>query len=153
MGLDFAVSPCSQQDLRKNVGEYPLGRNMRFVTSILDKRFITTDATRKEVKNSVRKQRLFRTHVSSAISYIILDLDYFDSTICKTLHQALMQMRSKQSHSHNLFVAVNPSWNGSFASFLFKKDLGGEVNGILPALPPTGPTAQNGCKHLDLVQR
>ncbi len=119
----------------KKMGEYPLGRNMRFVPNIADKRFITTEATRKKVEMSVKKQRLWITHVSSAVSYIISDLDYYESTIGKTLRQALMQMRSKRSPDRNLFVAVDTSWNGSFVSFLFKKDLEAEVNGILPALP------------------
>ncbi len=119
----------------KKMGEYPLGRNMRFVPNIADKRFITTEATRKKVEMSVKKQRLWITHVSSAVSYIISDLDYHDGTIGKTLRQALMQMRSKRSPDRNLFVAVDTSWNGSFVSFLFKKDLEAEVNGILPALP------------------
>ena len=119
----------------KKMGEYPLGRNMRFVPNISDKRFITTEATRKKVEMSVKKQRLWITHVSSAVSYIISDLDYFDTTIGTTLRQALMQMRSKRSPDRNLFVAVDTSWNGSFVSFLFKKDLESEVNGILPALP------------------
>jgi hypothetical protein len=119
----------------KKMGEYPLGRNMRFVPNIADKRFITTEATRKKVEMSVQKQRLWITHVSSAVSYIISDLDYYDTTIGKTLRQALMQMRSKRSPDRNLFVAVDTSWNGSFVSFLFKKDLEAEVNGTLPALP------------------
>jgi hypothetical protein len=119
----------------KKMGEYPLGRNMRFVPNIADKRFITTEATRKKEEMSVKKQRLWITHVSSAVSYIILDLDYYDSTIGKTLRQALMQMWSKRSPDCNLFAAVHSSWNGSFISFLFKKDLEAEVNGILPALP------------------
>jgi hypothetical protein len=119
----------------KKMGEYPLGRNMQFVRNIADKRFITTEATRKKVEMSVKKQRLWITHVSSAISYIISDLDYYDTTIGKTLRQALMQMRSKRSPDRNLFVAVDTSWNGTFVSFLFKKDLEAEVNGILPALP------------------
>jgi hypothetical protein len=119
----------------KKVEDYPLGRNMRFIPNILDKRFITTDATRKKVENSVKKQRLFTTNVSSAISYIISDLDYFESTAGTTLRQALMQMRSKKSPERNLFLAVDTSWNGAFVSFLFKKDLDAEVNAILPALP------------------
>jgi hypothetical protein len=117
------------------MGEYPLGRNMRFVPNIADKRFITTEATRKKEEMSAKKQRLWITHVSSAVSYIISDLDYYDTTIGKTLRQALMQMRSKRSPDCNLFVAVDTSWNGTFVSFLFKKDLEAEVNGILPALP------------------
>jgi hypothetical protein len=108
---------------------------MRFIPNILDKRLITTDATRKKVKNSVKKQRLFTTHVSIAISYIISDLNYFDSTAGTTLRQALMQMRSKKSPERNLFLAVDTSWNGAFVSFLFKKDLDAKVNAILPALP------------------
>jgi hypothetical protein len=119
----------------KKMGKYPLGRNMRFVPNIADERFITTEATRKKVEMSVKKQRLWITHVSSAVSYIILDLNYYDTTIGKTLRQALMQMRSKQSPDRNLFVAIDTSWNGTFVSFLFKKDLEVEVNGILPALP------------------
>jgi hypothetical protein len=119
----------------KRIGEYPLGRNMRFVPNIADKRFITTKATRKKVEMSVKKQRLWITHVYSAVSYIISDLDYYDTTIGKTLRQALMQMRSKRSPDCNLFVAVDTSWNGTFVSFLSKKDLEAEVNGILPALP------------------
>jgi hypothetical protein len=117
------------------MGKYPLGRNMRFVLNIAGKRFITTEATRKKVERSVKKQRLWITHVSSAVSYIISDLDYCETTIGKTLRQALMQMRSKRSPDRNLFVAVDTSWNGTFVSFLFKKDLEAEVNGILPALP------------------
>jgi hypothetical protein len=119
----------------KKMGEYPLGRNMRFVPNIADKRFITREATRKKVEMSVEKQHLWITHISSAVSYIISDLDYYDTTIGKTLRQALMQMRSKRSPDRNLFVAVDTSWNGSFVSFLFKKDVEVEVNGILPALP------------------
>jgi hypothetical protein len=64
-----------------------------------------------------------------------LDLDYYDTTIGKTLRQASMQMRSKQSPDRNLFVAIETSWNGTFVSFLFKMDLEAEVNGILPSLP------------------
>jgi hypothetical protein len=103
----------------KNLEDYPPGRNMRFIPNILDKRFITTDATRKKVENSVKKQRLFMPHVSSAFSYVISDLDYFDSTAGTTLRQALMQMRSKKSPERNLFLAVDTSWNGAFVSFLF----------------------------------
>jgi hypothetical protein len=119
----------------KKMGEYPLGRNMRFVPNIANKRFITTEGTRKKVEMSVKKQRLWITHVSSAVSYIISDLDFYDTTIGKTLRHALIQMRSKRSPDRNLFVAVDTSWKGSFVSFLFKKDLEAEVNGILPALP------------------
>jgi hypothetical protein len=115
--------------------KYLLERNMCFVPNIVDKRFITIEATRKKAEMSVKKQRLWITHVSSAISYIILDLDYFDSTIGKTLSQALMQMRSKRSPNPNLFVAVNTSCNGSFLSSLFKKDLEAEVNRTLPVFP------------------
>jgi hypothetical protein len=79
----------------KKMGENPLGRNMRFVPNIADKRFITMEATRKKVEMSVKKQLLWITHVSSTVSYIISDLDYYDTTIGKTLRQALMQMRSK----------------------------------------------------------
>jgi hypothetical protein len=75
---------------RKKMGEYPLGRNMGFVPNIADKRFITTEATRKKVEMSVKKQRLWITHVSSAVSYIISDLDYYDTTIGRTLCQALI---------------------------------------------------------------
>jgi hypothetical protein len=119
----------------ENVDDHPLGRKMRFVPNISDMGFLTTGATRKMVEKSVKEQRLFTTQVSSAISYMISDLDSFDSTIGKTLRQALMQMRSKQFPDQNLFLAVDTSWNGSFVSFLFKKDLEAEVNGILPALP------------------
>jgi hypothetical protein len=119
----------------KKVEGYPLGRNMRFVPNITDQRFITTQATRKKVENSVRKQRLFATSVSSAISYIISDLDFYESHAEKTLRQALMQMRSKTFPTRNLFLAVDTSWNGTFVSFLFKKDLEKEVNAMLPALP------------------
>ena len=42
----------------KKMGEYPLGRNMRFVPNIADKRFITMDSTTKKVEMSVKKQRL-----------------------------------------------------------------------------------------------
>jgi hypothetical protein len=119
----------------KKVDGYPLGRNMRFVPNITDQRFITTPATRKKVEASVKKQRLFATSVSSAISYIISDLDFYESHAGKTLRQALMQMRSKASPARNLFLAVDTSWNGTFVSFLFKKDLEGEVNAMLPALP------------------
>jgi hypothetical protein len=119
----------------KKMGRYLLGRNMRFVPNIADKRFITTEASRKKVEMSVKKQRLWITHVSSAVSYIILDLDYYDSTIGNTFRQALLQMRSKRSPDRNLFAAVDTLWNGTFISFLFKKDLEEEVNGILPGLP------------------
>lgn len=119
----------------KTVDGYPLGRNMRFVPNILDQRFITTATTRKKVEASVKKQRLFATSVSSSISHIISDLDFYESHASKTLRQALMQMRSKAFPSRNLFLAVDTSWNGSFVSFLFKKDLEGEVNAMLPALP------------------
>jgi hypothetical protein len=58
-----------------------------------------------------------------------------ESTIGKTFRQALLQMRSKRSPDRNLFAAVDTLWNGTFISFLFKKDLEEEVNGILPGLP------------------
>ncbi len=119
----------------KTVDGYPLGRNMRFVPNTTDQRFITTQSTRKKVEASVRKQRLFVANVSSSVSYIISDLDYYEAHTGKTLRQALMQMRSKAFPSRNLFLAVDTSWNTKFVSFLFKKDLAGEVNSMLPALP------------------
>jgi hypothetical protein len=119
----------------KTVDGYPLGRNMRFVPNTTDQRFITTQSTRKKVEASVRKQRLFVANVSSSVSYIISDLDYYEATTGNTLRQALMQMRSKAFPSRNLFLAVDTSWNTKFVSFLFKKDLAGEVNAMLPALP------------------
>jgi hypothetical protein len=42
----------------KKMAKYPLGRNMGFVPNIADKRFIITEATRKKVEMSVKKQRL-----------------------------------------------------------------------------------------------
>ncbi len=119
----------------KTVDGYPLGRNMRFVPNTTDQRFITTQSTRKKVETSVRKQRLFVANVSSSISYIISDLDYYEANTDKTLRQALMQMRSKAFPARNLFLAVDTSWNNKFVSFLFKKDLAGEANAMLPALP------------------
>jgi hypothetical protein len=87
------------------------------------------------VEASVRKQRLFAANVSSSVSYIILDLDYHEPNADMTLRQALMQMRSKAFPGRNLFLAVDTSWNTKLVSFLFKKDLAGEVNVTLPALP------------------
>ena len=60
----------------KSAIDYPLGRNMRFVPNIADKRFIITSATRKKVDQSIKKQCLFNSHVTSATSHIISDLDY-----------------------------------------------------------------------------
>jgi hypothetical protein len=119
----------------KTVDGYPLGRNMRFVPNTTDQRFITTASTRKKVESSVRKQRLFVANVASSVSYIISDLDYYEAQSNMTLRQALMQMRSKAFPARNLFLAIDTSWNSKFVSFLFKKDLAGEVNAILPALP------------------
>ncbi len=119
----------------KTMDGYQLGRNMCFVPNTTDQRFITTQSTRKKVEASVRKQRLFVANVSSSVSYIISDLDYYEATTGNTLRQALMQMRSKAFPSRNLFLAVDTSWNTKFVSFLFKKDLAGEVNAMLPALP------------------
>ncbi len=119
----------------KTVNEYPLGRNMRFVPNTTDQRFITTHSTRKKVEASVKKQRLFVANVSSSVSYIISDLDYYEAGTKMTLREALMQMRSKAFPARNLFLAVDTSWNTKFVSFLFKKDLAGEVNEMLPALP------------------
>mgnify|MGYP000662507752 CR=1 FL=1 len=119
----------------KTADGYPLGRNMRFVPNTTDQRFITTASTRKKVESSVRKQRLFVANVASSVSYIISDLDYYEAQSNMTLRQALMQMRSKAFPARNLFLAIDTSWNSKFVSFLFKKDLAGEVNAILPALP------------------
>jgi hypothetical protein len=112
-----------------------LAQNMSFVLNIPDKHFITTVATQKKVKTSSKKQQLSTTHLSSAISYINLDLDYSDTIIGSTLRQAVMQMRSNSSPGCNLFLAIDTSSNGSIVSFLFKKEVVVEVQGLLPALP------------------
>jgi hypothetical protein len=108
---------------------------MRFVPNTTNQRFIMTQSTRKKVKTSVRKQRLLVANISSSISYIISELDYYEANTGKMLQQALMQMRSKALPSRNLFLAVDTSWSNKFLSFLFKKDLAGKANAMLPALP------------------
>jgi hypothetical protein len=136
----------------KDMVEYPLGRNMRFIPNISDKRFLISDTTREKVVQSVTKQRLFTNLVSSDVSHIISNLDYRDKTIGMTLREALMQMRSKKSPARNLFLAVDMSWNESFVSFLFMKEHTAEVSAMLPALPlffehKLGATAWNWFKE------
>jgi hypothetical protein len=82
--------------------------------------------TWKKVEASVKKQRLFSTSISSAISYIILDLDLYDAQIAKTLRQALMQMQSKDSPNWNLFLAIDTSWNMAPLSHSFLKRISKE---------------------------
>jgi hypothetical protein len=67
------------------------------------------------------------THVPSAFSYIISDLDHFDSNIIEQHKDApasvlIMQMRSKRSPDRNHFLAVDTSLSASFVPFLFEKD-------------------------------
>ena len=120
---------------KKNVDGYPLGKNMRFVPNIMDRRFITTPSTRKKVQASIQKQTKFLASVETTKNYTICGLDYYDEKLKQTLRQALMGIRSTSQPDRNLFLAVDTFMQGETVVFLFKKDLAHEANTLIPALP------------------
>lgn len=116
-------------------GDYPLGKNMRFVPHVADIRLRPSQAAVNRACRCVSKQRLFLEKTVTQTTTSIDGLDYVAPGIGISLREACMRIqRSDKDAPTSLFIAIDETWNG-MTSFLFKKDAQKQAKAVIQTLP------------------
>ncbi len=116
-------------------GDYPLGKNMRFVPHVADIRLRPSQSAVNRACRCVSKQRTFLERTETQTTTTIDGLDYVVPGIGISLREACMRIqRADKDQPTSLFVAIDETWNG-MTSFLFKKDAQKQAKAVIQTLP------------------